>query len=123
MKIYTSYFAKIKNMPENIIPITICGQAPKGYNGKQFRVLAPTYDIFKQYKQTGDSELYTQRFYNERLNKLNALDIYKRLEILSEGKDIALICYEKPSDFCHRHLVADWLNKELNINVEEFKER
>ena len=20
-------------------------------------------------------------------------------------------CYEKPSDFCHRHLVADWLNK------------
>lgn len=25
--------------------------------------------------------------------------------------DIALICYEKPTDFCHRHLVADWLNK------------
>lgn len=23
--------------------------------------------------------------------------------------DIALICYEKPSDFCHRHLVAQWL--------------
>ena len=26
-------------------------------------------------------------------------------------KDVALVCYEKPSDFCHRHLVADWLNK------------
>ena len=25
--------------------------------------------------------------------------------------DFALVCYEKPSDFCHRHLVADWLNK------------
>lgn len=28
---------------------------------------------------------------------------------LSGGKDIALICYEKPTDFCHRHLVAEWL--------------
>ena len=25
--------------------------------------------------------------------------------------DIALVCYEKPGDFCHRHLVADWLNE------------
>lgn len=24
---------------------------------------------------------------------------------------IALLCYEKPDDFCHRHLVADWLRK------------
>lgn len=119
MKIYTSYFAKIKNMPDDIIPIAICGQSPNGYKGKQFKILAPTYDIFMQYKQTGDTELYTQRFYNERLNKLNALNIYKRLEVLSEGKDIALICYEKSSDFCHRHLVADWLSRELNIIIKE----
>lgn len=32
---------------------------------------------------------------------------------------IALICYEKPSDFCHRHLVADWLNKN-GIPCEEW---
>ena len=34
---------------------------------------------------------------------------------------IALICYEKPTDFCHRHLVADWLNKN-GIECEEWEE-
>ena len=36
-----------------------------------------------------------------------------------KNKDIALVCYEKPSDFCHRHLVAKWL-KENGYNVEEW---
>ena len=30
---------------------------------------------------------------------------------MNKDIDIALLCYEKPDDFCHRHLVADWLNK------------
>ena len=29
--IYTSYFAKLKSLPENIIPISICGKAPDWY--------------------------------------------------------------------------------------------
>ena len=28
---------------------------------------------------------------------------------MSGGSNVALVCYEKPSDFCHRHLVAGWL--------------
>ena len=33
---------------------------------------------------------------------------------------IALVCYEKPSEFCHRHLVSDWLNA-AGFECEEFK--
>lgn len=36
------------------------------------------------------------------------------------GKEICLICYEKPSDFCHRHLVADWLNKN-GVKCKEYE--
>ena len=43
MKIYTSYFAKLKSLPEGIIPISICGKAPSWYEGAQFKVLAPKY--------------------------------------------------------------------------------
>lgn len=32
---------------------------------------------------------------------------------------VALICYEKPSDFCHRHLVSDWINLR-GIKCEEW---
>lgn len=44
----------------------------------------------------------------------DATTVIKELNYLVlnvNGKDIALICYEKPSDFCHRHLVAEWLNQ------------
>ena len=32
---------------------------------------------------------------------------------------IVLICYEKPDDFCHRHLVANWFN-ENGVNCKEW---
>jgi len=39
--------------------------------------------------------------------------IFSRLRERLAGVDtdrIILLCYEKPADFCHRHIVADWLN-------------
>lgn len=37
--------------------------------------------------------------------------VVRMLEIVAEApRDrIILLCYEKPSSFCHRHLVAEWL--------------
>ena len=34
---------------------------------------------------------------------------------------IALICYEKPEDFCHRHIVAAWFELYLGVRVPEVK--
>lgn len=50
--IYTTYFAKLKSLPENIIPISICGKPPVGYKGLQYKVLAPRYDFFMKWKET-----------------------------------------------------------------------
>ena len=44
--IYTSYFAKLNKLPNNIIPISICGKAPDWYKGLQYKKLAPKYDFF-----------------------------------------------------------------------------
>ena len=30
------------------------------------------------------------------------------------------MCYEKPGDFCHRHLVADWLESNFGWRVDEY---
>ena len=40
---------------------------------------------------------------------------------MSDNRDIALLCFEKPSDFCHRHLVASWLNETMHLNIKEFQ--
>lgn len=122
--IYTSYFAKLKSLPDNIIPISICGRAPDWYKGLQYKKLAPKYDFFMKWKENHDNDYYIKCFNEQVLDKLKAEQVVKELDSLllnqtttvdysgdlKEVPRIALICYEKPSDFCHRHLVADWLN-------------
>ena len=31
-----------------------------------------------------------------------------------------LLCYEKPNEFCHRRIVAEWLEKGLGVAVPEW---
>ena len=49
----------------------------------------------------------------------------RELEALTKvpHSKIVLLCYEKPGDFCHRHLVADWFGKEWckELNLEKPK--
>lgn len=111
MKIFTSYFANVKNLPDDILPIAICGKSIKGWSYPEYKSLAPSWSIYNEYKNLGGTkERYTERYIKERLQVLEIDKVIKDLENLSNGYNgIALICYEKPGDFCHRHLVAAWL--------------
>lgn len=114
--IYTTYFSKVKNLPQNVIPISICGKAPDSWRGLQYKKLAPKYSFFKVWKETQDDDYYIEHYENEVLKQLNAVEVVAELKRLC-GKstysdiNIALVCYEKPENFCHRHLVYDWLIK------------
>ena len=108
--IYTSYFANLKKIPKDIIPIAICGKSPEWYKGLEYKVLAPKYWFFKIWKETHDNDFYIENFNKEILDLVDPDKVVLRLKQLSNSDNIALICYEKPEDFCHRHLVAGWLN-------------
>ena len=126
--IYTSYFAKLKELEKHsIIPISICGKAPDWYKGLQYKKLAPKYGFFMEWKKNHDNDYYIEHFQKEVLDGLDAFDVLHQLMYMTEletGKvrDIALICYEKTSDFCHRHLVADWLNQN-GFKCEEWRSK
>ena len=56
---------------------------------------------------------YVKCFKEQVTDKLNVDEVisdFKNL-VQDENVDIVLVCYEKPSDFCHRHLVANWLTE------------
>ena len=53
------------------------------------------------------------------LNALSAEQVINELKTMSPTEDIALVCYEKPGDFCHRHLVAKWLT-DNGFTCEEY---
>lgn len=117
MKIYTSYFANLRKIPDSIIPISISCKPPKGYNGLKYEVLAPSYALLSAWHKNHD-ESYYRKVFCDKLNTLNAQSIVNVLEYLSKGRDVVLVCYERPENFCHRHLVADWLCKN-GYEVEE----
>lgn len=119
MTIYTTYFANVRNLPSDIIPISISGKAPSWWTGLEYKKLAPKYSFFSVWKETQDNEYYTQRFYEEVLAKLSPTQVINDfITMLPQGTSVALVCYEAPSKFCHRHLVADWLNAN-GINTKE----
>ena len=108
--IYTSYFARCNKLPKGLVPISIARQAPAGYKGLEYKTLAPTWDILSEYKRTKDERIYIQQ-YNYQLFLLSADQVVKELKELAQSNQIILLCYEKPNDFCHRHLVAQWLTE------------
>ncbi|MCX4356821.1 MAG: hypothetical protein OSJ43_11495 [Oscillospiraceae bacterium] len=133
--LYTSYFAKINKLPPNVLPISICGKAPDWYKGIQYKKLAPKYGFFMEWKKTHNNEYYIEHFNTEVLSHLSPSKVVNELQQLLpveveeqatniwENIDwhIALICYEKPSDFCHRHLVAKWLT-DNGYKCEEWRD-
>jgi uncharacterized protein YeaO (DUF488 family) len=121
LTIYTTYFAKLKSLPKNIIPIAICGKSPDWYTGLQYKKLAPKYDFFMKWKETKDNEYYIRCFDKQVLQQLTVENVIQELHNMAGGDTIALVCYEKPGDFCHRHLVSEWLRKN-GIKCEEYTE-
>ena len=123
--IYTSYFAKLRSLPSNVMPIGICAKSPMWYKGKDYKKLAPSFSILMEYKDEPNVERYIKHYQEEILGKLNIDRVLRELQFLLpktwlkrmnepiwECKEysIALLCYERPSDFCHRQLVLNWLN-------------
>ena len=118
MKLYTSYFANAKALAKaNIMVIGIALYPPRWYNGPSLKEVAPTYSILKM---TNGDEEYTRRYKAEVLARLNIQNFLNQVMKLSNGRDVALCCYEKPDEFCHRQLLAEHLRNN-GVQIEEFE--
>lgn len=84
---------------------------------KRYMLLAPPY---KEILEPWYNNRLTYNSYTDLYNELvlSKLNPHKVVEDL--GTDPIMICYEKPGEFCHRHLVAKWLQT-AGYPVEEYK--
>ena len=118
MKIFTSYFGnsrKLKEAGVNMICVAI--GKPRFIAGiPQMLNVCPT-----RYMVSGpcSREEYL-KLYDRILASQDANQVVEQIEMLSGGKDVALCCYEKPGDFCHRHILAKWITENTGIEITEF---
>lgn len=117
MKVYTSYFGNMSKLSqEGIVPVCIARYAPRWYNGLKYLDVAPTSYMLSS---ACSHKEYLVKYENI-LSRLNPSNVIRAISDMSHGKDVALCCYEKPGDFCHRHLLSEWFKKN-GYDVEEWE--
>ena len=116
----TSYFSNIRNIQA---PLSISQYPPKWYVGAQFKVLAPPWALVDMAHKGLSRELYTKEFHRLVLADLDPREVYDAI-VAEYTENVTLMCFEKlenPGDFCHRRIVAEWFEKQLDIKVPEWK--
>lgn len=106
---YTSYFGNLRSLPPYLKPVAICRGVPKWFTGAVEQRLAPTWAMLRMSREEYD------RAFRKILSRLDPKEIYESL-----GENAVLLCYEKPNEWCHRRLVAEWLEENLGIVVPEW---
>lgn len=94
----------------------------ENYQGDCYSKLAPKkefwqkwHDNIRKISEEENAKYYIEQYYKEVLSNLDPLEVYKDLE------HTTLLCYEDANEFCHRHIVAEWINLLLDEQVPEVK--
>lgn len=113
MKIYTIQMSKWRKAEKLGVPF-------KDITVKSGdKLFAPTWDFLMEYKQDLDEEKYISKYIPLiRESYKNNKD--KWVELCNMGS-VAVACYCKAGEFCHRHLLVDILEKVCQANNIEFE--
>lgn len=130
MRIYTSYFGvinKVKAKYHGKVGLIDIARFGDKYGQCDFRFadIAPSEKLLRDYKSKSIGEKqYSVRYMEEVLECLDAKKVELAFRSMCDAlgvEDLVLFCYEKPNEFCHRHLFAHWFNENTEYNIAELK--
>ena len=115
----------------NLVSITGDGGNAWGFFGNSYKKMSPRLYLWQYYDNNPDNlskealiDWYIKEFYELRLKELNPYEFIDTLN-QSFGDEIILLCHELPGleinkkHFCHRRLIADWIELETGILIPE----
>jgi len=97
------------------------GRPRRKTNARFYKKLAPPIYLVKHYRaKTITDEQYIDEYCRVVLSKLDPQNVLNEIITLF-GDDATLLCFEDPGEFCHRRIVADWIEKGTGVNVPELQ--
>lgn len=121
----TSYFGRVgsKAFKDRGLRLVSIARSARYFSGESYPDLFPTWDMIRLEDEEEYERLYRKRI----LDKLDPLKVWEDLQ------DAVILCHEKAEDiesgktFCHRHMVARWLEEELwlrgiDVEIPELKD-
>ena len=108
---YTSYFAYVRKLnKEKFRFVCVTASKPDFCDNsiEDWSFLGPSLNALKAYKK---QQITKEEYITLYVIKLNDnWNRFKDFLILNENENIVLLCYEKSSEFCHRHILRNFLN-------------
>ena len=94
----------------NLISISGDKGRSVGFIGKTITELAPKRGFWNVWKENigkipeeENTRFYIEHYYDEVLSQVDVM------ELLKDEVSPVLLCYEKGQDFCHRHVLAEYI--------------
>lgn len=117
--IYTGNYENCKS-GRKIVSISGDGGKQVGFTGKRYKLLAPKLSFWKTWHdnigkipEKENNIFYIKQYYESVLKNLDISQLLKELN------GSIMLCYESNLEFCHRHIVAAYIECESGIIVPE----
>ncbi len=117
-RIFTGNYEECK--VGNLISISGDRGRSVGFKGKAIPQLAPKrafwnvwHDNIGKIPEEQNTKYYIEQYYKQVLSKVNIE------ELLRDEKDPILLCFEKGQNFCHRHVLAEYIELKYRIKVPD----
>ena len=111
--VYTGYYGGLSAVGGNMIKVQVSNSAPISVDTRFEKAIPDWAFIVKPYKDgLITQEEYTNR-YIQQLDKYRENIIGVVQYFNSTPKNYILLCYETPDKFCHRHILAKYINDAL----------
>jgi uncharacterized protein YeaO (DUF488 family) len=86
----------------------------------EYKALAPNWKLLEKFEnKTIDEDKFIIAF-KEQLKELNPKSVLEHLNFITGDHEPIIMCHCGKTKFCHRHLIADWLEVNSGIYIPEF---
>ena len=117
-RIFTGCYKNCKS--GNLISISGDRGKTVNFQGKVLSCLAPKRDFWQiwhdnigKIPEEENTKYYIEEYYNQVLSKVDFEALFEKEE------EVILLCYEESNKFCHRHILAAYLELKYGILVPE----